>query len=174
MPDAQSANTSVFDLIMQKPFVLQGPEALVATVISASYTFINLMADGLAKVGFESTLQGSLSSRLSRDGTSWIDGNYFHSATANDMTVSCTATLPRQMKGYRKDRQAGWKQDCLRSPDNMYFLCRWILSVPDEWIQFWSWHLSLHEIGGIHSIRTNLDLRIYQNSEPNELCSSSV
>lgn len=55
--------------------------------VSASATLTAMMANGLARIGFESTLQGSPKSILSRDGTSWIDGNYWLSGKGNVLKV---------------------------------------------------------------------------------------
>ena len=95
-PTVQSANKSVFDLIMQQS-VLQGPDQLLGTVTSASQALTSMVANGLASVGFESKLQGSPRSMISHDGTSWIDGNYWLSGKGNVFTVD-----PEESKNWVK------------------------------------------------------------------------
>ena len=56
-----------------------------------------LMANGLARIGFESTLQGTPKSVKSVDGTSWIDGNYWVSGKGNMFEVD-----PTQSKDWLK------------------------------------------------------------------------
>ena len=82
-PLVQSANRSVFDLIMQDSVVINGPESSLATASSAGFTLAAMMANGLSRISFESILQGSPRSILSRDGTSWIDGSYWLSGKGN-------------------------------------------------------------------------------------------
>ena len=55
------------------------------------------MANGLARIGFESTLQGTPKSVKSVDGTSWIDGNYWVSGKGNMFEVD-----PTQSKDWLK------------------------------------------------------------------------
>ena len=86
-PTVKSLETSVFDLMMQKCLVMQGPEFLPWTTINIGSTLAAMMANGLARVSFESTLQGSPRSIVSRDGTSWIDGNYWLSGKGNVFEV---------------------------------------------------------------------------------------
>ena len=86
-PIVNSLNTSVFDLIMQKCLVLQGPELLPFISANIGSTLTAMMANGLARISFESTLQGSPRSIVSRDGTSWIDGNYWLSGKGNVFKV---------------------------------------------------------------------------------------
>ena len=86
-PIIQTANRSVFDLVMQHPFIEPGPASLRALDFSASITLINMLANGLSRIGFESTLQGSPKSKLSSEGTSWIDGNYWLSGKGNVFEV---------------------------------------------------------------------------------------
>ena len=76
-PTVKSLKTSVFDLMMQECLVLQGPELLPFITANIGTTLTAMMANGLARISFESTLQGSPRSIVSRDGTSWIDGNYW-------------------------------------------------------------------------------------------------
>ena len=87
-PTVKTANRSVFDIIMQQHIVLQGPESYFAIALSATNTLAAMIANGLARIGFESTLQGSPKSILSRDGTSWIDGNYWLSGKDNVFQVN--------------------------------------------------------------------------------------
>lgn len=86
-PTVQSANRSVFDLIMQNALVVQGPESSFEAAAAVGVTLTSMMANGLARIGFESTLQGSPRSILSRDGSSWIDGNYWLSGKGNVFKV---------------------------------------------------------------------------------------
>ena len=86
-PTVQSANKSVFDLIMQQSFIFQGPEQSLSTDNFVSVALTAMMANGLARIGFESSLQGSPKSIISHDGTSWIDGNYWLSGKGNVFTV---------------------------------------------------------------------------------------
>ena len=86
-PTVQSANRSVFDLVMQQPFIFQGLEQSTSTANYVSLALTARMANGLARVGFESTLQGSPRSIISHDGTSWIDGSYWLSGKGNVFTV---------------------------------------------------------------------------------------
>ena len=86
-PIVQSANRSVFDLIMHESAVLQGPGSSLATALSVSRTLTAMMANGLSRIGFECTLQGSPRSIVSRDGTSWIDGSYWLSGKGNVFKV---------------------------------------------------------------------------------------
>ena len=86
-PTVQSANRSIFDIIMQDAVTLKGPESSVATASSASITLAAMIANGLSRISFESTLQGSPRSIVSRDGTSWIDGSYWLSGKGNVFTV---------------------------------------------------------------------------------------
>ena len=85
-PIVQSANRSVFDLIMQKSLA-QSASSTSITVSSVSTTLAAIMANGLARIGFESTLQGSPRSILSHDGTPWIDGSYWLSGKGNVFKV---------------------------------------------------------------------------------------
>ena len=83
-PIVRSANRSVFDIIMQETAPSE-PDTLYFGKDSANYVHANsmanvlssLMVNGLARIGFESTLQGSPKSMKSIEGTSWIDGNYW-------------------------------------------------------------------------------------------------
>lgn len=84
-PMVESANRSVFDLIMQESIVLQG-----SLSDSATNTLVSLMANGLARIGFESTLQGSPKTISSAGGASWIDGNYWLSGKGNVFEVDPT------------------------------------------------------------------------------------
>ena len=86
-PTVKSLQTSVFDLIMQKSLVMQGPESLSFTTVKIGSTLTAMMANGLARISFESTLQGSPRSIVSRDGTSWIDGSYWLSGKGNVFEV---------------------------------------------------------------------------------------
>lgn len=86
-PTVKSLNTSVFDLMMQRCLVMQGPELLPFIAAQIGSTLAAMMANGLARISFESTLQGSPRSIVSRDNTSWIDGNYWLSGKGNVFKV---------------------------------------------------------------------------------------
>ena len=81
-PIVRSVNSTVFDLIMQESLVLQASQSSV-TSLAASYVLQALLNNGLARIGFESTLQGSPKSLPSTDGTSWIDSDYWLSGKGN-------------------------------------------------------------------------------------------
>ena len=101
-PIVRSANRSVFDLIMQETAPFADPDAFVSALYSAknaNYVLVSLMANGLARIGFESTLQGAPKSVKSVDGTSWIDGNYWLSGKGNMFEVD-----PTQSKDWLKFR----------------------------------------------------------------------
>ena len=90
-PIVRSANRSVFDLIMQETPPFADPEEdIYAAARSANTVLVSLIANGLARIGFESTLQGSLKSLKSIDGTSWIDGDYWVSGKGNMFEVDPT------------------------------------------------------------------------------------
>ena len=89
-PIVLSANRSVFDLIMQEALPFADPEASSLAAVAANQVLVRLMANGLARIGFENTLQGSPKSVKSADGTSWIDGNYWLSGKGNMFEVDPT------------------------------------------------------------------------------------
>ena len=96
-PIVRSANRSVFDLIMQETVPNADPDASYSASRNANWVLVELIANGLARIGFESTLQGSLKSVKSVDGTSWIDGNYWLSGRGNMFEVD-----PIQSKDWLK------------------------------------------------------------------------
>ena len=96
-PTVHSANRSVFDLIMQENVPFADPLAIDSPTEYANNVLVLLIANGLARIGFESTLQGSLKSVKSSDGTSWIDGNYWLSGKGNMFEVD-----PTQSKDWLK------------------------------------------------------------------------
>ena len=96
-PIVRSANRSVFDLIMQETSLFADPDASYSPARSANYVLVSLIANGLARICFESTLQGSPKSVKSADGTSWIDGNYWLSGKGNVFEVD-----PAQSKDWLK------------------------------------------------------------------------
>ena len=96
-PTVRSANRSVFDLIMQETVPFVDPDTSYSPQNTATFVLVSLMANGLARIGFESTLQGSLKSVKSVDGTSWIDGNYWLSGKGNMFEVD-----PTQSKDWLK------------------------------------------------------------------------
>ena len=96
-PVVRSANRSVFDLIMQETVPFADPDTSYSPAINANYVLVNLMANGLARIGFKSTLQGSPKTIKSPDGTSWIDGNYWLSGKGNMFEVD-----PTQSKDWLK------------------------------------------------------------------------
>ena len=93
-PLVRSANRSVFDLIMQEsfPFIDSG-----SARVDAEHVLVQLIANGLARIGFGYTLQGYPRSVKSVDGTSWIDGNYWISGKGNVFEVD-----PKQSKDWLK------------------------------------------------------------------------
>ena len=86
-PVVQSANRSVIDLIMQERFILRGPESRLQVSHSATSALVMMLSNGLARVGFDSTVQGYPKSKLSSDGVPWIDGNYWLSGKSNVFEV---------------------------------------------------------------------------------------
>ena len=66
------------------------PDASDSATVCANDVLVRLMANGLARIGFESTLQGSPKSVRSVDGTSWIDDNYWLSGKGNMFEVDLT------------------------------------------------------------------------------------
>lgn len=96
-PIVRSANRSVFDLIMQETAPFADPDSSYSPGRSANLALVELIANGLARIGFESTLQGSPKSMKSIDGTSWIDGNYWLSGKGNVFEVD-----PTQSKDWLK------------------------------------------------------------------------
>ena len=89
-PIVRSANRSVFDLIMQETDPFADPDASYSPSSNVNDVLVSLIANGLARIGFESTLQGSPKSVKSTDGTSWIDGNYWISGKGNMFEVDPT------------------------------------------------------------------------------------
>ena len=96
-PIVRSANRSVFDLIMQETDPIADPAAPYLAAANANDVLVILIANGLARIGFGSTLQGSPKSVKSTDGTSWIDGNYWLSGKGNMFEVD-----PDQSKDWLK------------------------------------------------------------------------
>ena len=96
-PVVGSANRSVFDLIMQETVPFADPDASYSPTINGNYVLVSLIANGLARIGFESALQGSPKSVKSADGTSWIDDNYWLSGKGNMFEVD-----PTQSKDWLK------------------------------------------------------------------------
>ena len=80
----ESANRSVFDLLMQERYVVQGSQSIEAFNCFAAMTLVLMVTNGLARIGYESTLQGS---PKSIPGTPFIDGNYWLSGKGNVFTV---------------------------------------------------------------------------------------
>ena len=78
-PMVESANRSLFDVLIQERSVLPDNFDL-----SVSQTLVLMMTNGLARVGYESTLQGS---PKSIPGTPFIDGNYWLSGKGNVFIV---------------------------------------------------------------------------------------
>ena len=84
-PMVESANRSVFDLIMQKHYVVQQSSLNIGAINTfAAQTLVLMVTNGLARIGYESTLQGS---PKSIPGTPFIDGNYWLSGKGNIFTV---------------------------------------------------------------------------------------
>ena len=72
-PVVRSANRTVFDMIMQYQTVYPG---VLGTGI-ASDTLVNMIVNGLARTAFSSTVQGTIRTKDSSDGTPWVDINYW-------------------------------------------------------------------------------------------------
>lgn len=96
-PIVRSANRSVFDLIMQEVDPFAAPQAPNSAGNSVNAALVWLMTNGLARIGFGSTLQGYPKPLKSVDGTSWIDGNYWLSGKGNMFEVD-----PIQSKDWLK------------------------------------------------------------------------
>ena len=86
-PVVQSVNKTVFELIMQEKLDLQGRESIWASTSTFKGALTLMISNGLGRVKFNSTLQGSPKSVMAPDGTSWIDGNYWLSGKGNVFTV---------------------------------------------------------------------------------------
>ena len=83
-PVVESTNRSVFDLLMQEHYVLQGPSSIESFNCFAAQTLVLMVTNGLARIGYESTLQGS---PKTIPGTPYIDGSYWLSGKGNVFTV---------------------------------------------------------------------------------------
>ena len=83
-PMVESANRSVFDLLMQEHLVVQGSQSVAAFDGFATRALALMLTNGLARIGYESTLQGS---PRTIPGSSFIDGNYWLSGKGNVFTV---------------------------------------------------------------------------------------
>ena len=83
-PMVESANRSVFDLLMQERYVAQDLQSVEDFNCFATKTLVLMVTNGLARIGYESTLQGS---PKSIPGTPYIDGNYWLSGKGNVFTV---------------------------------------------------------------------------------------
>lgn len=82
-PSISSTNRSVFDLIMQENAIVQGPHELSFTTGSTTSILVMMIANGLGRISFNSTLHGSIKSKASSDGKSWIDADYWLSGKGN-------------------------------------------------------------------------------------------
>ena len=83
-PVVQSVNRSIFDLLMQEHYVLHDSHGINAVNDFTANTLVLMVTNGLARVGYNSTLQGS---PKSIPGTSFIDGDYWLSGKGNVFTV---------------------------------------------------------------------------------------
>ena len=83
-PMVESANRSVFDLLIRERYLVQGSQSIEAFNVFAAQTLVLMVTNGLARIGYESTLQGS---PKSIPGTPFIDGNYWLSGKGNVFTV---------------------------------------------------------------------------------------
>ena len=83
-PMVESANNSVFNLLMEERFTAQGWESIESFNVFAAETLVLMVTNGLARIGYESTLQGS---PKSIPGTPFIDGNYWLSGKGNVFVV---------------------------------------------------------------------------------------
>lgn len=94
-PVVKSVNRSVFDLLMQERFDVRGPGRMEAATVSATSALTLMLANGLARIGFDSTLQGypilinssKGTTWIDGNGTNWIDGNAWLSSKGNDFIV---------------------------------------------------------------------------------------
>ena len=73
--------------MMQERFKLQGPQEIRAAASSAAQILTLMIMKGLARIGFENTLQGTPRMARSSDGKSWIDADYWLSGEENVFTV---------------------------------------------------------------------------------------
>ena len=85
-PSVEDINRTVFDLMMEEFPNLQDYSSVEGSHVTAFYirdVLAAMISNGLSRVGFESSLQGSVKTRTSGDGKSWIDGNYWLSGKGN-------------------------------------------------------------------------------------------
>ena len=82
-PPVPNTNSNVFDLIIRDRIVVTGPKRATAFTASAGRALALLISNGMARVGFNSTLQGLPKSLPSHDNKTWIDGNYWLSGKGN-------------------------------------------------------------------------------------------
>ena len=82
-PPVPNTNSNVFDLIIRDRVVVTGPEGTVAFAASAGRALALMISNGMARVGFNSTLQGLPRSLPSHDNSTWIDGDYWLSGKGN-------------------------------------------------------------------------------------------
>ena len=83
-PIVGNVNRSVFDLFMQERYPVQGSQSINAFNVFAAETLVLMVTNGLARIGYQNTLQGSPKSIL---GSPYIDGNYWLSGKGNVFTV---------------------------------------------------------------------------------------
>ena len=83
-PMVESANRSIFDLLMQERYMLQDSQGIEAVNVFVAQTLVLMVTNGLARIGYQSTLQGS--PKLI-PGSPFIDGNYWLSGKGNVFTV---------------------------------------------------------------------------------------
>lgn len=86
-PMVESLNKTVFQLLMQEKLDVQGSEYIWASTATFKEALTLMISNGLGRVRFNSTFQGTPKSITTPDGTSWIDGNYWLSGKGNVFTV---------------------------------------------------------------------------------------
>lgn len=86
-PIIRGTNRTVFDLMIPESLREKSEERLLFTNTYIKEILVQMISNGLARVGYGSTLQGSPKSKLSPDGRSWIDGNYWLSGKGNVFEV---------------------------------------------------------------------------------------
>ena len=86
-PMVQSANKTVFQLIMQEKLDLPGEVNIWGSTVTFKKALTLMISNGLGRVGFDSILQGDPKSITAPDGTSWIDGNYWLSGKGDVFKV---------------------------------------------------------------------------------------
>ncbi|KAL8948896.1 MAG: hypothetical protein Q9222_004954 [Ikaeria aurantiellina] len=80
-PYIPAQNTTVFELILRHAFFPETSHVTFDSAITA------MVVNGLARIGMDRSLQGSIKSKTSSDGTEYIDGNFWVSGKGDMFTV---------------------------------------------------------------------------------------